>query len=138
MGAWSPEPFGNDAALDWAADLVEADGLAFLAATFEAVLEDEGDYLDAELGEVGMAAAEVVARLLGRPVPGAGLPEALAAWLAGAGRELTVPAGLPVQALAALARIAGEASELYELWSETDALDEWLAQVAALRGALGG
>lgn len=137
MGAWSPEPFGNDSALDWAQDLVESDGAAFLAATFEAVLEDEGDYLDAELGEVGLAAAEVLARLLGQPVPGSGLPEALEQWLAGAGREGAV-AALRAPALAALERIAGNASELHELWAETDALAEWLAQVKALRGALGG
>lgn len=138
MGAWSPEPFGNDSALDWAQDLVESDGAAFLAATFEAVLEDEGDYLDAELGEVGMAAAEVLARLLGQPVPGTGLPEALEQWLAGAGRGVTVPAEWRAQALAALERIAGNASELHELWAETDALGEWQAQVKALRAALGG
>lgn len=138
MGAWSPEPFGNDSALDWAQDLVESDGAEFLAATFETVLEDEGDYLDAELGEVGLAAAEVLARLQGTPVPGTELPEALAQWLAGAGRQVAVSAALRAQALAALERIAGNASELHELWAETDALGEWQAQVKGLRAALGG
>ena len=138
MGAWSPEPFGNDSALDWAQDLLESDGPAFLAATFETVLEEEGEYLDAELGEVGLAAAEVLARLLGKPLPGSELPETLAQWLAGPGREVEVDAGLRAQALAALERIAGNASELHELWAETDALGEWLAQVKALRAALGG
>lgn len=138
MGAWSPEPFGNDSALDWAQDLVESDAAAFLAATFETVLEDEGDYLDAELGEVGLAAAEVLARLLGRPVPGGELPEALQAWLATPGQGADAVVALCAPALAALERIAGNASELHELWSETDALGEWQAQVRALRTALGG
>jgi hypothetical protein len=137
MGAWSPEPFGNDSALDWAQDLVESDGPAFLAATFETVLEDEGDYLDAELGEVGLAAAAVLAQLLG-PAAGGELPESLQAWLVGSGRGVEVGAALRAQALAALERIAGNASELHELWAETDALGEWLAQVKALRAALGG
>lgn len=138
MGAWSPEPFGNDSALDWVQDLVEADGPAFLAATFETVLEDEGDYLDAELGEVGLAAAAVLAALLGRATPAGERPEALSSWLAGAGRGVEVGAALRAQALAALERIAGNASELHELWAETDALAEWQAQVQALRTSLGG
>lgn len=89
LGAWSPESLGNDSALDWAQDLAHTDGLAFLAATLGTVFEDEGDYLDAELG----AGAEVVARLLGRPVPGGELPEVLAQWLAGAGGAHRAGAG---------------------------------------------
>ena len=34
MGAWSHEPFGNDQACDWAAELAESTGFAIIEKAF--------------------------------------------------------------------------------------------------------
>ena len=67
MGAWDATSFGNDAANDWAHDLEESDDLSVIEEALQAIL----DLGDGDLGtgdsERAIAAAEVVAWLLGRP-----------------------------------------------------------------------
>ena len=54
--------------------------MAPIAEAFEAVLE-AADYIEAPDASAALAAAEVVAALLGRPA--VELPDAVAAWVAG-------------------------------------------------------
>lgn len=66
MGAWSHEPFGNDA-LDWADQLVEdGNDESVLARVFNRANENQKDYLEADEASVIVAAAEVLAKLLGK------------------------------------------------------------------------
>jgi hypothetical protein len=131
MGAWGVESFANDDALDWAAELEEADGHARMRAALEAVTEAEGEYLEAPQCSAALAAAEVVAALRGRPA--ADLPENVAAWVA-------AHRGAADEGLADLARRAVESvearSELRELWEESDDFAAWRADLAALRARL--
>jgi len=59
MGAWGAGNFENDAALDWVWDLRESTGLEMVENAIADVLNC-GDYLDADVGCIGLAAAEVV------------------------------------------------------------------------------
>jgi hypothetical protein len=65
MGAWSHEPFGNDDAGDWAYKLEETEDLSYVEAALDAVLEAEG-YVEAPEASCAVAAAEVLAKLLGK------------------------------------------------------------------------
>ena len=68
MGAWGTDSFANDDAMDWIAEQ-EANGLAAVASAFAAVDAAADDYLDASIASSALAAAEVVAALLGGPSP---------------------------------------------------------------------
>ena len=67
MGAWDATSFGNDTACDWLADFTESDDFSAVEAALQAVLDTGGEYLDSDEAVQGIAAAEVVAWLRGRP-----------------------------------------------------------------------
>ena len=106
MGAWGPNSFENDAAADWrdshGVDLVSA------ALALDAVIDNDTDVLQADLGSVAVAAADIVA-------------------------DHAQDAALRSRAQMAIMAVAGPQSELAALWQEagTRAHAEW---VDALRG----
>lgn len=116
MGAWGFLPFENDHALEWLEQL-EAGG----AGVVREALADTGDgYVEAPEGSVAIAAAEITSASQGQP-PG-DLPENVADWVTAHGAELTAE---DVElALEAVGRVAGEESELAELWDDADE-PEW-------------
>ena len=118
MGAWSHGSFDNDDALDWVGELQDADGIEPISDAFEAVLSAE-DYLEAPEASMGLAAAEVVAALLGKPA--AQLPDEVVAWVAG--KKPPKPT-LVKKAHAVVKRILKD-SELKELWAESEDSDKW-------------
>ncbi len=134
MGTWSHEAFGNDTACDWAAALAEGDSLQPVERAIDAVARAPAGVLDADTAVEALAAAEVVARLRGRPGDGSAYTAPVDAWVL---RTRHRPSAALVQgALAALDRIAGPDSELHALWAEGDGLADWLASIADLRGRL--
>lgn len=116
MGAWGILPFENDDALDW---LDELEGCG--TEVVRAALAKAGEgYVEATEGCVAVAAAEVISASQGNP-PG-DLPENVADWVTAHGRGITAE---DVElALKAVQRVAGEESELAELWDEADE-PEW-------------
>lgn len=124
MGAWGAGNFENDTALDWVWELQESADLAVVEAAIVDVL-DCSDDLDADLGCIGLAAAEVVAALKGKPADG--LPEEVSQWVETHG----APPGdmLVADSLAAVHKIRNDdISELKELWEEDGDLPlEWYA-----------
>ena len=81
MGAWGMGSFDNDDAGDWVCELVDGDDPDFLNKTFDQVLEIGDDYLENPEAGSGVAAAEVVAALVGRPSQD--LPDEVSDWIAG-------------------------------------------------------
>lgn len=134
MGTWSHEPFGNDTANDWAYELEGSSDLSIVEATLRRALEEGSGYLDADVGAEAVAAAEVLAKALGRGTQADAYTEKVDAWLK------TIPAEpvpeLLTLAQQALTRVLGEQSELSELWLEAEDADQWRASVVALRTAL--
>jgi hypothetical protein len=134
MGAWSPESFGNDDACDWVYRLEETTDLRLIESTLDTVLAKGGDYLEAAEAAEAIAAAEAVARLQGHFGSCDSYSETLDAWV----RKLRLPPSLALagKAQRALDRIVGEASELRELWDESDEGEAWTAAVKELRARI--
>lgn len=116
MGAWGCLPFENDDALDWLEEL-EAGG----AAVVRKALAKAGDrYVEAPDGAIALAAAEVTAASQGNPL--GDLPENVTDWVTVHGPEIT--AEDVEMAVEAVERVAGEKSELAEMWDDADE-PEW-------------
>ncbi len=134
MGAWSHEPFGNDTACDWAYELEGQRDFSHTARTIQSVLDNGAGYLEVSPATEAVAAAEVLARSLGRGTQHDTYTEDVDAWLA------TVDAKPSSELLRladqALSRILGPDSELRELWEESQEFDAWKASVETLQAAL--
>jgi hypothetical protein len=119
MGAWDTTAFGNDDASDWAYELMASDApAAFIQATL--ALGRTGDPLESPDGSTIVAAAAVVAAAC----DGSSglLPPEVADWLRGKEGKLKP---LASAAVAALANVNREESELRALWAESDEFTEW-------------
>ena len=134
MGAWSHEPFGNDTANDWAYELEETTDCSLLESAFDAVLEED-DYIDSDVASEAIAAAEVVAKVLGRGTQNDAYTEKVDAWLSA--NRVDINADLRKKAKLALNRILGENSELCELWEESEEGALWKVSVQKLISAVG-
>lgn len=116
MGAWGYLPFENDDALDWL-DELDAGGVDAV----RTALAKAGDrYVEVPEGAVALAAAEVTAAAQGYPL--GDLPENVTDWVTAHGAEIT--AEDVEMALEAVERVAGDRSELGELWDGVDE-PEW-------------
>ncbi|MES2706030.1 MAG: DUF4259 domain-containing protein [Verrucomicrobiota bacterium] len=131
MGAWDATSFGNDTASDWAYGLEECDDFSYIDDTLQKILDEGGGYIDAGDGAEAVAAAEVVAWLLGRAIPADAYTESVADWVAA--HSIPPPPELVSKALAVLHRIQGKSSELSELWGNDG---EWITSMADLRTRL--
>jgi hypothetical protein len=137
MGAWGFESFENDEAADWVYEF-EKSGREALDLAFAAILGlGPEDYLEAPLAIIAIAAAEFVAAA--KDGDQSNLSEAAKeAFVA----LSDVPASVALASVAlasdadkALKRIL-QASELRELWEETDDFEDWRADVEALMSRL--
>ena len=124
MGAWGAGSFENDAALDWVWSLEQSDDLSLVEAAISDVLNSD-DYLDADVGCTGLAAAEGVADLRDRPVDG--LPGGVSQWVEK--HKIAVSDAFIKDCLRAVDKIGSDdTSELKELWEEAgDPATEWRA-----------
>ena len=135
MGAWSHEPFGNDTACDWAYELEESEGYVVIEDAFNQIIEmSTEEYIDADIGCVAHAAAEVLAKSFGRGVEEEEIPEAVEKWLE-QNKNKTNPALIP-KAIRALKLLTSESSELNELWQESDYYTEWTSNIDELKEIL--
>ncbi len=117
MGAWGTGAFDNDDASDWVYELEDGGIDAIESALDDAVRSSD---LSAPTDVNAIAAAEVVAAAIGRPV--AALREDIAGLVAGLAPSVT--AEHAARARTAVERVLN-ASELAELWAETDDDGEW-------------
>jgi hypothetical protein len=131
VGAWGVGPFDNDDAGDWIWQLEEAEDLALVQGALETAAHPDGD-LESSPSSEALAAAEVVAALVGHPAPD--LPDEVQNWVSA--HPVTVSSDLRALALTAVERVASN-SELQELWAESEEGGDWSKQVEELRGRLG-
>jgi hypothetical protein len=130
MGAWSADAFGNDTACDWSHGLEKVDDLRFVQQAFEAVLDADEEYLDADAASEALAACEVIARLKGNWGVRNPYTETVDQWVAS--HKIKPPEDLIQTALAVIDRVRAPQSELLELWEEGDP-SAWHAAVDELR-----
>lgn len=131
MGSWGSGIFENDAAADWAFGLEEAEDLTYVENALDRVIQTGDEYLDASDAEEGLAAVEVVARLRGKWGMKSPYSEPVDLWVKK--MKLKPSPDLVKKAIAVVNRVVVEPSELLELWTETDELDEWKDSVAELK-----
>lgn len=126
MGAWGAGSFENDDALDFLAGLKAHAGWEPVRRALDAI-DPSADEIDASEGAVALAAAELVAASRGHPP--ADLPPDGARFAATAG-----PADENLVGAASLAvlTVSGDASELKELWADSDDPAVWNQAVGDL------
>ena len=122
MGAWGYRNFENDSAMDFVGEFLESpteiaisDSLAFV---LDAAADEE--YIEVDEASAALAAAEIVAAVIGRAAPD--LPEKLSAMIQETGFETSQK--LVARARKAVSVISRE-SELQELWAEGGEPNEW-------------
>ena len=130
MGAWGVLPFENDNALDWVWSLEEAEDLSVLSETLEAVAAED-EIMDE--GEEAIAAAEVVAALLGKPLDD--LPEEVTEFVKK--HKKKKPSAQMVKLAATVVRRIAKASDLKELWDESGDGKQWQKTLDDLLKRLG-
>ena len=137
MGAWGADTFDNDTACDWSYELEDSEDLSLVEAALREVRDVErDDVVDSDLGSEALAACEVIARLRGRWGKRDGTTETVDAWVKA--HRIIPPAALVKLAVETIDRIAGEGSELAELWSESEEEAAWRNCVADLRQRVQG
>lgn len=123
MGAWGSGPFENDGAGDLLASIRSGDfsfdelGWAF-----------EDGYLEVDGGQIALALVDLALVGLGVRPPSPVLEDLD---LTGFSAELSGERLSWIVGVADTALSGAEASELYELWEETEDLDGWLRPAAA-------
>ena len=135
MGAWSHEPFGNDQACDWVAELAESTGFAIIEKAFDQVIADQNEeFIDADTVCEAYAAAEVLAHILGQGTENLDFLGNIGGWIEKLPAQPS--AALIQKALNALNISTQENSELNELWQESGNYAEWTQNIDALKGIL--
>jgi predicted nucleic acid-binding protein len=124
--------FENADALDWVSELEHAKNTAFIAETLRVVTERGDEYLEIPEACRALAAAEVVAAL--KHAGSSNLPIEVKQWV----RKHPVPSvSLAELAVRAIQRVA-TASELNELWDESERASEWYEVIDDLEMRLKG
>lgn len=134
MGTWSHEPFGNDDAIDWSYGLQDTKDFSLIEQAIQRVLDCGPEYLDADTAVQAVAAAEIIAKALGRGTQSDSYTEEVDAWLKSVSSVPTPD--LRSRAHQALSRILGPDSELKELWEESEDLESWESSVRLLQSAV--
>jgi len=120
VGAWGIGNFDNDDAADWVYELAESDDTDVLVAALEQATSE--GYLEAPAGCAALAAAEVVAALLGNA--GKALPDEVRKWVAD--NDAEVSHELLALSRAAVMRVKQD-SELRELFQDSDDFEQWVS-----------
>src|SRR5918993_1004978 len=81
MGTWSHEPFGKDTAIDWTYELQNTHDFSLVEQAIQRVLDCGPEYVDADLAVEAVAAAEIIAKALGRGTQSDAYTNEVDAWL---------------------------------------------------------
>jgi Domain of unknown function (DUF4259) len=127
VGAWGSGVFENDTACDFASTVAEGGGIPALTQALDRVLSSKGDYLEASDAAEGLAAAEIIARLIGHLGKETAYTASIDAWVKSA--RITASDELVEKAKLSILRILSEPSELLELWTDSDDFDDWKRSV---------
>ena len=136
MGTWSHEPFGNDIASDWAYEFEENDGYEVIEDAFDQIIDmATEEFIDADIGCIAHAAAEVLAKSFTDGVAeNEYYPEPVEKWLQHNQNKHNYE--LIPKALLALNLLISENSELDELWQDSDDYEDWTKNIAELKETL--
>ncbi|MBV5273233.1 MAG: DUF4259 domain-containing protein [Lamprocystis purpurea] len=145
MSIWGPGPFENDDGADWIADLRDEPSLESIREAFAEIADPAHvGYVEVPDGAEAVAAAEVLAELLGSPGDDPVLDEDLDELAAALNKELKRESKRDVktlvkQALDALEIVLNdtENSELRQMWDEqAEEMPAWTAAMTRLQQRL--
>src|SRR5215472_449696 len=134
MGSWNCDPFGNDTACDWKYDLERTDDLSFISETIQQIHAAGRNFIKARDAVKAIAAADALARLLGRFYVRSSYTRSLDDWVAS--HRITPPKELLDSAVRAIDLILTEPSELLELCSESEEFGDWKKHLTDLQDRL--
>ncbi|MET4073189.1 DUF4259 domain-containing protein [Hymenobacter sp. UYCo722] len=122
MGAWGRRNFENDSAMDFVGEFLESPSEVAISASLGFVIDARADeeYIEVDEASAALAAAEIVAAIIGRAA--SDLPEELSAAIEKMGFEANQK--IIQQARKAVSVIIRE-SELQELWAEGGEPNDW-------------
>ncbi len=115
MGAWSAGSFGNDSALDF---VFRLNGTPDLASAIE-ILGPKTNWIESDLASEAIAAADIIAALLGRA--STDLPDEFSGIL----KLYEFPSSELVESASKAVEHVRSNSELAELWAESED-DDWI------------
>jgi Domain of unknown function (DUF4259) len=133
MGSWGTCIFENDDACDYAADVASTGDVSILERTFDLILETEG-HLEAPIASEALTAADIVARLRGRPGEQTAYTAEIDRWVAGL--KLVPSDQLLEKARRSVERIMTAPSELLELCQESQDFASWKRTIDGLMNRL--
>lgn len=119
MGAWGVRSFENDDALDWINELQEADDASLIEKTLRDILDRGDEYLEVPEASRAIAAAEIIAAANNTASPD--LPEDAKQWIS---LHQIESKGM-LQLASRVIHLIKTASELKDLWEESDYRMEW-------------
>jgi hypothetical protein len=135
MGTWAVDPFGNDDACDWAYGLPDAIDLSVIDRTLSKVISDAaGGEIESSGAAEGVAAAEVVARLLGIFGERNSYTQDVDKWVAQ--MKIVPDTNLVKKAKAVIEKVLSESSELLEVWGDSYDFEAWKASVLDIKSRL--
>ncbi|SJZ81813.1 protein of unknown function [Chitinophaga eiseniae] len=126
MGAWGTRNFENDGSQDWIFDVIDSKDGGLVTDTLARIINNT-ETLETADCEEGLAAAELVAALMGKPSED--FPEDPLEKLDIL--NLIATKGLRTQAINAVNKITGT-SEMKNYWNEAGQLEAWAAVQASL------
>jgi hypothetical protein len=135
MGIWGAGAMDNDTAVDWTYGLGEVPDLSLIEGTLDRALAVGDDYLEAADAQEAIAAAEVVARLLGNFGVRNDHTRTMDEWVGWMPGK--PPLGVLTKAWRMVARVQQPPSELLELWTGSGRADAWTRSLADLAIRLG-
>jgi hypothetical protein len=133
MGTWSTLPFGNDAAGDWAERLIKTDDLSYIEETLRVVFDCKESVLSSDTAEEAVAAAEVLAKLLGHGSQADGYTAAVDKWIRS--HPATPSASLLDQARQALDRIRKD-PWMQGAWFDAAQAAQWAQSLRSIQANL--
>jgi hypothetical protein len=134
MGAWGAGNFENDTALDWIGDLKESRKLRLVESAISDVLKARR-FIDSNQCCIGLAAAEIVAALIGNPLDK--LPIGVPEWIQSHKKAPNDKLIENTRKAVKLIRF-DEKSELKLLWEEGgDTPTDWYSAIDDLLTRLG-
>ena len=135
MGAWSHEPFGNDTACDWAAELEESTGFVVIEQALDQVIADKNeDFIDADDGCIAHTAVEVLAQITGQGTQDLDFLDGVSQWIDQL--DARPSTALIQKAIIVIDILTQENSELDELWQDSDDYEAWTQNLNELKEIL--
>jgi hypothetical protein len=135
MGTWGAGTLENDTAVDWMYGLGEVADFSLIEGTLDRALAFGDDSLPAAEAEEALAAAEVVARLLGNFGVRNDYTRTMDDWVSWMPEKPSLE--LLTKAWRMVERVQRPPSELLELWTRSGGAEAWSRSLADLKLRLG-